>query len=374
MDEVLPARVDVCVIGGGLAGASCALALVRSAVDVLLVEARSVGSGGSGVGPGVVDLGPVELPHRTLAALGEAPTRALYGFTDRNRVLLEQEGLLDVCGVLWAAVHAQEAAAMDASAEALATLGRPAERLDADTTDLRTGGVGFLGGLRVPDGGVMRPGAVRALVERARADGCRVVEGVPAALGDGPGPVEVRLGDAVVRAEMVVIAAGVGSGAVDTRLRDAYLPVRDGAVAFEPSGRRLPGVGRAGQGWTAWREAPDRVVVSGARWATPHLEVGETVPALDPRVRARLEAFGERHLRVGPALEASAWLFAQTRDQLPLVGPMPGQSRRVVLLGFGPNPATWGMAAGRAAADGILGDGGEVPDVLASRRLVRWTR
>lgn len=377
MDLALPEACDVLVVGGGLAGAAAALWLAEGGAQVVLAEAASrCGLGGSGAGTGICDLGVVEHPHRTVEALGEEGASALFAFADRSRTLAEELGLLADRGVLWAAVEARELDAFGESHRALTAMGRTAEILDGPATCARTGGT-FHGGLWLPDGGRLAAGAVVELVERAVRAGVWLHTGDPVHLDDEAGPVVAHLGDQRVRAELVVLAAGVGSGELDARLATAFLPVRDAAIVTAPTDRIRPGVGRAGQGWTSWFQRPDgAVVVSGARWATPHLEVGETDSSrVDPRVRARLEAFarGPLGLEGVPIAGAWAWLFARTRDGLPLVGPMPGHSRRIALLGFESNPATFALAAARAVADGLLGGGGAVPAAVASRRLVRWT-
>lgn len=117
-------------------------------------------------------------------------------------------------------------------------------------------------------------------------------------------------------------------------------------------------------------------MVSGARWATPHMEVGEHDPhAVEPRIQARLEDFLRSSLGVeAPIVDRWAWLFTQSRDGLPILGPLPGQPRRVALTGFGANPASFAVGAARSVADGLLGldEGGALPWILSSRRLVRW--
>lgn len=51
-------RADVCVIGGGYAGLSAALHLAERGVDVVLIEANSVGWGASGRNGGQIGVGP----------------------------------------------------------------------------------------------------------------------------------------------------------------------------------------------------------------------------------------------------------------------------------------------------------------------------
>ncbi|HHK74266.1 MAG TPA: FAD-binding oxidoreductase, partial [Rhizobiales bacterium] len=47
-------KTDVCIIGAGFAGLTCALELAKSGIDVAVVEARRVGWGASGRNGGFV--------------------------------------------------------------------------------------------------------------------------------------------------------------------------------------------------------------------------------------------------------------------------------------------------------------------------------
>ena len=169
----------------------------------------------------------------------------------------------------------------------------------------------------------------------------------------------------------MVLTAGVGADALHPTLR-RFLPVREQGLVMA-GGQHLPPAGRAGQGWTGWRVDGDDVLVSGARWATPHLEVGETEPVVVDVIQDKLEAFAQRTLGLaGPVQERRVWSVAQSPDGLPVVGPMPGDPRIVGCIGFGAAPAGLALAAARSVVDGLVGDADEVPWVLSTRRMVRW--
>ncbi|MEI9905396.1 MAG: FAD-binding oxidoreductase [Asticcacaulis sp.] len=78
-------RADVCIIGGGYTGISAALHLAQKGIQVLVLEAKTIGFGGAGRNVGLVNAGmwvmPDELPNvlgevhgdRLLRMLGDAP-------------------------------------------------------------------------------------------------------------------------------------------------------------------------------------------------------------------------------------------------------------------------------------------------------------
>ena len=73
-------EVDVCVIGGGVGGLSCARRLADHGLRTLLLEGRTVASGASGRNGGFLLAGRVGVPRRRAREVrargGEAPLRA----------------------------------------------------------------------------------------------------------------------------------------------------------------------------------------------------------------------------------------------------------------------------------------------------------
>jgi glycine/D-amino acid oxidase-like deaminating enzyme len=253
--------------------------------------------------------------------------------------------------------------------QALTALGIPAQAWSQQEVEARLGG--WLGpALFMPDDGRID---VATTLARWRGDGAVWVRGTARFVHDGSDGVVVQVGDQRLQAEVAVIAAGWRSAGLDASLHGRLTPVRDQFLRTAPVSRHLP-LGRAGQGWTAWQQdAAGCLVVSGCRWASAHLEVGESDPVVVPKIQERLEAFLRDRLQIdAPVQDRWARVFASTPDGLPLVGPLPGDSRRIVCAGFGSSPVAWSVAAARAVADGILEGTGRVPDSVASRRLVRW--
>ena len=69
--------VDLAVIGGGFSGSAAALQAARSGASVALLEARTIGHGGSGRNVGLANAGLWLKPDEILAELGEDAGRAL---------------------------------------------------------------------------------------------------------------------------------------------------------------------------------------------------------------------------------------------------------------------------------------------------------
>ena len=363
---------DVLVIGGGWMGAAIAAGLAEGGARVVVADEGGEASVSTG-GVGLVEIGVQEQPHRTVASLGVERAAALFAFARRGRRLLEERGALRPGSGLWLALDEREEAEIPLSVAALTRLGHRAATRSRDEVEATLGA--RFPALYLPgDATVDPPSAHRALRASAEAAGAVWLDGaahLDESVHDG---VEAVVGQERVRAELVVIAAGAASSALDPSLEGALWPVREQLLWARVD--RPIGSGRAGQGWTAWRTLDDgRVLFTGCRWATPHLEVGEQIPAVVPAIQSRLEAFARERLGVQlEVLGRASAASSSTRDGLPLVGPLPGDARRIVCAGFGASPWALGMAAAEVVVSQVLGVPREAPAALASRRLVRWRR
>jgi glycine/D-amino acid oxidase-like deaminating enzyme len=378
--EALPDRCDVVVIGGGLAGVSTALHLAEGGTDVVLLEAQPhVGLGASGRHLGHCDVGLLEHPHRTVSALGDERAAALFALCARNKDLLEGRGLLDRCGGLWAALDGREPDDIEQSAAALTRLGIPAEAIDADEAERKTGAYNLGPALWLPQDGRIDPWpALVSLAEAAEAAGALLLGQCAArVLPEADSRVRVAIGDHVLHAEAVVVAAGAQSGQVEPTLEHHITAVREQALLTEPCFAWYGGIPRAGHAYTSWRQQPDgHLLVSGCRWASPHLEVGEDDDThISERIQTKIETFFRRALPAAEeiaVIDRWAWVFAVARDGLPLVGPLPGDPTRLVIAGTGATGAGMEFALGASVAQGLLTGESAVPDFLAANRLVRW--
>src|SRR3954452_825642 len=78
-----PAEVDVCVIGGGVGGLSCARSLASRGLDVLVLEGRTVAGGASGRNGGFLLAGAAAFHVDARERYGRAAAKTLYAHTLR---------------------------------------------------------------------------------------------------------------------------------------------------------------------------------------------------------------------------------------------------------------------------------------------------
>jgi len=374
----LPASVEVAVIGGGLTGLACALYVARGGAHPIVLEARDdIGRGASGRRSGLVFPGTTEPPFRLVYALGEARAREVFTFSRENLDLLAAETPVDRCGGLWGAVDDRERGQLQANRDALAAVGVGAEPWEPEQVAAATGGTDFGPALHLPGEGLIDPArAVHDLARAAEAAGATIHVGCPVRdLARESAGVRIDLPGRSLLADVVVLAAEPRLPSIHEFFEDKITPYREQAVLTGAVDLPLRVGLRAQYGYFTVRPAPDGgLVVRGARWATQHMEVGETAEVPSTKVQAKIDAFVQQRFPAAAAAGVTdrwAWIEAMTCDGLPIVGPLPGSVRFVSCAGFGGNETGLGIRAARAVADGLLtGRAPGVPSFFSPERFV----
>ena len=339
-------RVDVAIVGGGIAGVTTALLLKRLGATVAVLERGAVATGATGYTTAKISA----LQGTRLSAIrsknGADGAAAYAGATldaiARIAALVEDEGIecdFERRDAFTYAGDQKEVASVEREAEAAREAGLPVE----STTDT---GLPWevAAAVRLAGQAQFQPVRyTRGLARRVEGDGSHVFERTHVTnVHEGGGPCRVATaGGATVTAERVVVATNyplLDRGLFFARLEATRsycvaLPVR-GEV---PQGMLIT----AGEPTRSLRTFRDHLIVGGE---------GHQSGAADARPE-RYEAlveFGQRHFEVGP--EAPYRWSTQdgmSVDSLPYIGPYtPGSKRLYVAAGF----MKWGMTNATIAA------------------------
>ena len=338
-------RPDVVVIGAGVTGCSCALALAEGGLRVRVHEARQVASGASGRNGGFALRGAALPYHWARREIGPESAAKLWRLTERYLDRMEELAgdALRRSGSLKLAAGEDELEELRGDFNALREDGFEVDwvdELEAPLGDL------FLGAIRHPTDGALQPARwVRRLAGRAVAAGAEIVE-----------ESRVESLDELDADHIVIATDGYTSGLVPA-LDAAIQPIRGQVIVTEPLGRRLfdcPHYAR--WGFDYWQQTEDdRLVLGGRRDVALKNEQTAEELVTEP-IQQALETFAEQLLGEPPRVSHRwAGIFGATEDRLPLVGPVPGHDGLWVAAGYSGHGNVLGLACGELVAGAILG-------------------
>ena len=177
---------DVAIVGGGFTGLSTALHGAQKGLDCHVLEAKTIGHGGSGRNAGLVNAGlwmpPSEVYEklgtttgtRLVATLGDMP-EYVFSLIEKHQIRCEATRR----GTIHAAHAPSGFENLSQRAEAWQALGAPVDLLDAEETANLTGTRKYVGGLLDHRAGTINPmGYTRGLARAALGAGARISTGV----------------------------------------------------------------------------------------------------------------------------------------------------------------------------------------------------
>jgi gamma-glutamylputrescine oxidase len=350
---------DVAVVGGGITGCSCALALAEAGLAVRLFEAREIAGGASGRNGGFALRGGAA-PYPVLAdSIGRERTRELWRWTERAVAeLADLAGdAFRPTGSLRLAADEEEGAELLAEHEALRADGFEAEWLEELPSPLGD----YPAAIFHPPDGVLQPAvAVRRLAARAARAGVEIHEHttVPSALDTG--------------ADTIVVATdGYPSGLLGP-LEGLIVPTRGQVIATEPASElrfEVPHYGR--HGFDYWHQRQDgRVVAGGFRDVSLQDEFTadeRTTPVVQDALERFVNGLFGQELQVDYRW---AGIFGMVLDFVPVVGPVPELDGVWVAGGYSGHGNVLGFACGKLAAHAILGESDPLLDLFEPARLL----
>ena len=331
------------VVGAGVTGCSCALAVAEAGLRVRVHDGREIAGGASGRNGGFALRGGAAPYDVARNQLGAERAAELWRLTERalERMAALAGDAFRPTGSLRLASDADEAVGLHAEYEALHDDGFAAEW--RPELGGRLAGR-FEGALFHPTDGSLHPARwVRRLAARAAAAGAEIREHDRVASLDE------------LDAEQVVVATdGYTDGLVD-ELDDAVRPTRGQVIVTAPLGEELyPCPHYARFGYDYWQQTPDlRLVLGGFRDTAD--EEWTAREETTPGIQARLDLYAEE-LAGEPVEITRRWcgIFGMTADLLPLVGRL--RAGVWAACGYSGHGNVLGLACGKLVGRAIAGD------------------
>lgn len=356
----LTGRVEVAVIGGGVTGCACALALAECGVRVRLHEAREIAGGASGRNGGFALRGaamPYDELHR---AIGPERARSLMTLTERglDRLAALAGDAFRRVGSLRLAWDEDERGALRREHDALR-----ADRLAVEWVSDLAAPLDRLayGAIAHPVDGAIHPARwVRRLARHAVEAGADVREGDAVAVDE-------------LDADVVVVAADGFTASLLPELAPVALATRGQVLATEPLAElRYDRPHYARGGFDYWHQLPGgRLVLGGRRDVSPATELTEEMETTD-RIQHELDVLLVELVGARPRVTHRwAGVWATTPDLLPLVGRVPGRDDVWVAGGYSGHGNVLGFLSGDLVAKAMLGDEYPLLERFAPARLLR---
>ncbi|MDW3116489.1 NAD(P)/FAD-dependent oxidoreductase [Roseovarius pacificus] len=372
---------DLVILGGGFTGLSAALEAAGQGADVILLEAETIGHGGSGRNVGLVNAGlwlPPDAVCATLgqdagerlnSALGAAP-ELVFNLIDTHDIQCEPRR----SGTLHLAHAPKGAADLKKRYDQLAARGAPVSLIDSTGTAQRTGAQGFHGALHDARAGTIQPLAyARGLARAAEAAGARIFEQTPVMSAmRHRGQWVVRSSGAKVRAKALLIATNAYHRPLEQMALPQVPTVNFFQLATEPLGDNIAGTILPG-GEGCWdsalimsslrRDSAGRIILGG---------MGDESDMQQGWARRKL-------IRLFPQLANVAithsWAgkISMTSDHLPKILRLGPQGMSI--FGYSGRGIAPGTLFGREAARALLsGDEAGLPINPVEQHSERFTR
>lgn len=236
-------QTDLVVIGGGFTGCSAALEAAGSGAKVAVLEAHTIGHGGSGRNVGLVNAGLWLPPEQIKDQIGDGPGMrlidALSVAPDEVFRLIDAYAL-DCEATRSGTLHLAHSAAglknLEERFRQGRTIGASLQLLDRDETARRTGSQAFHGALLDPRAGTVQPlGYCRGLARAARSTGARIFENsaVTGISHDGT-EWHVLANGHRIRARYLLLATNGYIGALPGAPKPAFVPFHFSQFATAP--------------------------------------------------------------------------------------------------------------------------------------------
>jgi glycine/D-amino acid oxidase-like deaminating enzyme len=372
----LPDSADVVVIGGGYTGITAARELARRGAAVTVLEAETLGFGGSTRNGGIVHPGYKWGPRQLVKRYGEETGKELFrdtleAFGLVKRLIADESiecefrerGYLDLA---YGSSHVDD---LVEASRTLTDFGVAATFVPKDRLREEIGSDAYHGGLAVEQGALLHPGKYFAgLAEAAARAGADLHEGVRATTirrqADGRQVVETDRG-AILAKDVVVGTNGYTDGVMPS-LRRRMIPIGSYIIATEPLpedlAAELSPKGRAffdtKNFLYYWHVSQDRRMVFGGRASFLPTSVDRTARILH---KGMLEV----HPQLAGYRVEYAWggNVGFTFDRMPHVGQMDGVTYAMGCCGTGVAMMTW---LGTAVGGWLSGD---APPALSRLRF-----
>lgn len=374
-------EVDVAIIGGGIAGLSCAYWLSKEdpSLKIAILEKHQLGSGATGRNAGFITCGSVEHFNRMVSKHGTAGALEIWRFSETNMRLLKEEIIRDedeTCGfrqqgTFSLASSATEFSELQASAALMEKHGVKIEILQDEQIRSRLGARGFAGGIKYCEDGSVNPIRLLQLIRTRLPCGVLILENQEVhRIGSASDKKIVFTDKSKVEATIVVMASNGYSPLLHPFFVDKIFPTRGQILCTEAVAPFMEGPCYANFVLDYFRQLPTgEVIIGGFRQLQKDAGKGYSDDVSEVIQNALSEFLREHLPRLNSARVTHRWtgIMGFSADGQPLVGSLPNDPSVFFCGGFTGHGMGLAFHAGKVLADCVYGR--TIPDFISARRF-----
>jgi glycine/D-amino acid oxidase-like deaminating enzyme len=375
-------KIDVIIIGSGITGLSTAYHLALLGVNNIKILASNPSVSTTRASPGILTGGMWDNYTRLTHAFGTEFAKELWSFGDLafdevQKFCQQQNVEVKTKGRLRLLVKQDEWDEAKKAVVQLQTAGFPSQLKNPAEWKGALGERVLAVQDDGPRGGFVRIDKLLEALQKGFKDTVEIQ--TVQALKTVEGSVEVSTTNQRYRGEMVVLAAHLGIGQLLPELAPALVSVADQwsrlTIGENVAPRLEPGTVFSAHHGYEWGVFPEheRLHLGGARFLRPLAGIEATAAPVEPKIETFLEKQAKatfHGLGQLTKVQSTAGLDCRPCDELPIIGPMFGESRILVGTGYMGLGLSWGFLAGKCLANLVAkGKSPMLPSRLTPARL-----
>jgi glycine/D-amino acid oxidase-like deaminating enzyme len=381
-------KVDVIIVGGGIAGLSTAYWLTKQDphLKIAVVEKGQLGDGATGRNAGFITCGSVEHFNRLVGKHGLAEADEMWKFSEENLRLLKSHIIKTHCqtigfehkGSFSLASTESEFTELQKSATMMKDSNIRVEVVNAQEIRQRLGVEKFVGGIKYQDDASVHPLLLLHLLKKTICESASQTvsfhensEVFALETDSDSGSKIVRTQKGTFEAPLVVLATNGYSPLVHKYFEDKIFPTRGQILATEPVPLFMEGPCYANFVLDYFRQLPSgQLIIGGFRQLQRDTELGFADQTSEV-IQSALEQFIEHHIpAVNSAKITHRWtgVMGFSVDGQPLVGSLPSDPQVFFVGGFTAHGLGLGFHCAKALVDSMYDR--PIPKFLSAKRFI----
>ena len=357
-------HVDCTFVGATFATMTAAILLADAGFSVQILEAKSgLGFGDSGRTLLPTSLSFTDNFFRLHASLGKEKCRSILDIMQIGIAYMQKNGLLRGDAALEIPMNNTEQKELLDSQKIAQDLGFPTKIVSQE--DLQRIGNNFDFAIFHPNQGYVEPHEVyQHFYDQLRNKNITLCPNTRVhSFDQQEGRIVLHHSKTTSTCDFLFLGAGIGNRDLDVFFREKLTPVRSQMMAIPHERMPQSVMCETQYGYIQFRDSIQNEQVyrllTGCRWATPHLEIGEEAEDVVDAITQAQWRYAQKHFPFAKDVHLQniqKWSTIQTHscDGLPIVGPLPGREHIFSLCAFRDRQASFGIGSAIVLAHNLL--------------------